>query len=878
MRVKHAVVLFLALLVIAATAVESRASVSQAAALFLRIAPGARAAGMGEAFVAVADDPTTVHWNPAGLGAYPLSDAWFEEEIPSQYRPVRGTTVLKSRGGASFQAFDMWLLTPRGLARYDNKRWYEGEVFSTRTDQTVEKIVADYFHVTDSALLATMIQRVAEANNKESLDSLNQFRDQVLAAVGPDAPVRAELSAWFDTLAVAWPECRINWSNVAQARSQFVSGYKDSSLSEQDIDRINFSLEHAKTRFIPEEITIPYATTFAGEPTCIVSFGEPMAMVVGTTAGLVKYSGRNWQTISGAEAGLPSNNITCLHAAGSLVIVGTDSGLVRYNGLTIEKYDSTANAPAGVVQAVGGSSSSDLYAVVGNELYHYNGRFWSNSFTYVAVLDDTPERIADRFAIYQTAGERAAYLEKLAAMPSPRKGAAKAADSAAVPTAGAYAAGDTLTVPYLGGLQSKVNVIRVAPDRSVWLGTDHGVFYLSQNRWVVPGYRLDTLKQDLSRDSALAILIADRKFSDTASAESYRAALLAFNDGLGETLTAGTTLRVYRNPTSAPVRDINFFGPRGFVATDAGLLEYDGAEWGRSDVKGFGKEPTKTVATVKDQLWFVGEEKIALLGTGRTEISMMYVKWLPALADDLYYTNFCMTHNFGSLGTFGGDFTYLSYGTQTATNSEGKILGTFDAFDLALTVAYGTSLSSNLKAGLGAKVIYSHLAEKGAGTEIGKPTATGFALDAGLLYRVSSRMNLGAVLSNLGPQLTYIDKAQADDLPRNLAVGLSYKLMQSEYTRLMVTTDVNKMLVGLDDGLSKEMQEVIINSGVEFAYANLIAVRGGYIYDQEGQIKVFTVGAGLSLLDRFSFDFAYIPSQKDAALNNILRLSVSVLP
>jgi hypothetical protein len=42
-------------------------AVSEAAALFLMISPGARAAGMGEAFVALADDATAVYWNPAGL-------------------------------------------------------------------------------------------------------------------------------------------------------------------------------------------------------------------------------------------------------------------------------------------------------------------------------------------------------------------------------------------------------------------------------------------------------------------------------------------------------------------------------------------------------------------------------------------------------------------------------------------------------------------------------------------------------------------------------------------------------------------------------------------------------------------------------------------
>ena len=38
-------------------------------ATFLRIGVGARAVGMGEAFVAVANDPSAVYWNPAGLAS-----------------------------------------------------------------------------------------------------------------------------------------------------------------------------------------------------------------------------------------------------------------------------------------------------------------------------------------------------------------------------------------------------------------------------------------------------------------------------------------------------------------------------------------------------------------------------------------------------------------------------------------------------------------------------------------------------------------------------------------------------------------------------------------------------------------------------------------
>ncbi|MGH7726197.1 MAG: PorV/PorQ family protein [Candidatus Eiseniibacteriota bacterium] len=43
--------------------------VGTSAGNFLKIGVGARAVGMGESFVAVANDPSTIYWNPAGLGS-----------------------------------------------------------------------------------------------------------------------------------------------------------------------------------------------------------------------------------------------------------------------------------------------------------------------------------------------------------------------------------------------------------------------------------------------------------------------------------------------------------------------------------------------------------------------------------------------------------------------------------------------------------------------------------------------------------------------------------------------------------------------------------------------------------------------------------------
>ncbi len=54
---------------------EQRAGISTAQ--FLKIGVGARATGMGESYIAVANDPSALYWNPAGLTQYDNNQVYF---------------------------------------------------------------------------------------------------------------------------------------------------------------------------------------------------------------------------------------------------------------------------------------------------------------------------------------------------------------------------------------------------------------------------------------------------------------------------------------------------------------------------------------------------------------------------------------------------------------------------------------------------------------------------------------------------------------------------------------------------------------------------------------------------------------------------------
>lgn len=907
MLTKKLPIALIVILMVLALASRSEADISNAAVLFLRIAPGARAAGMGEAFVAVADDATATHWNPAGLGAYPLSEIWMEVKVPSHLRPLKAMAALKQEGGGGYRAYDIWAITSQGLVRYDHRRWHSGEVFSTKTDQTVEKIVKSYFNVTDEDRLARMVETVAAANNPRSLAYLEELRDGVMALIPEDYSALESLTSGFDSLLAGYECCLINWGKVREAERRLSEGMKDSALTEMECDRINFAVERSRNRFIPEELVIPYSTLFDTEPAAIASTEK--ALLVGTANGLFSYNGKRWQTLTDSEA-LPSTNILCLFALPTGIYIGTDSGLARFPGLEVRPVDGVEQLPRGAVTAIGAGGHNNVWIVLNNDLYHWDGKDWSNSLEYTVALDDTPERIAEKLAVYGTALEEEKYLAKfhqlnqnLSASGSGEETPQMVTDSSQTPSDDAGAVpgeptseedsagvivtpeaespveetlhpeeaghetgpagsptgltpGMVVRAPFLAEIKGKVNSIHVSFDK-IWLGTEYGVMLFNRDRWVLPGCREHEVKEGQTLDS----LVQMKAHKDFVSALRYAAVICDVNDleyELHEPLADDQVVKVYRNPAAAPVNRISGRLRQVYFATSEGLLEYDGTAWARVDQKGLGRATVVYVDVIEDGLVLASDRKIVIKANGRAEIALEHAKWLPELASDLYYEFLCFAAPAGSWGTLGGNVTFMSYGTFVRTGEGGPAsLGTWDSFDIAFTGSYGTSLSGKLKGGISAKVIYSRLTTQGAGKELGEGTSTGFAVDLGLLYQMTPRLNWGLAVTNLGPKMAYIDAGQADPLPRNLAFGFAYNLLQSDYYRLLIAAQVNKMLVGLGDGFREELKQVTLHGGAEFLYANTIAFRGGYVHDEEGNLKSFTAGVGLYLLNTLRFDFAY---------------------
>ncbi|MCK9328349.1 MAG: PorV/PorQ family protein [Candidatus Cloacimonetes bacterium] len=287
------------------------------------------------------------------------------------------------------------------------------------------------------------------------------------------------------------------------------------------------------------------------------------------------------------------------------------------------------------------------------------------------------------------------------------------------------------------------------------------------------------------------------------------------------------------------------------------------------------------VAQVEDGLsgyWNPG----AMAFNRETQISFMHSNWLGDVdgIDDMYIEYLGANHYFEEYsGNLGFHAMYLTYGKQERTSENNDQLGTFTSYELALALTYAYQYSEDLGLGINFKFILSDLADEGTGqTESGvKGRGISYAFDLGLKKKniLINKLDFGLNLQNIGPNITFINEDQSDPLPMNFRMGLSYRLLESEFSTFTINTDMNKLLANddfvlkrlftawYDDGglfSSEEIESTIFNVGAEYTYYNLLSLRGGYIYDKAGSITGPSFGAGilfdLTTTTKLSIDFA----------------------
>jgi hypothetical protein len=293
--------------------------------------------------------------------------------------------------------------------------------------------------------------------------------------------------------------------------------------------------------------------------------------------------------------------------------------------------------------------------------------------------------------------------------------------------------------------------------------------------------------------------------------------------------------------------------------------------------------------------------------------SISITPWLRGLGVNDVYLGYLSGHyKINKQSAIGLGFTYFGLGSIQMTDNVGQSLGTLNPNELAICPTYSRVLSKNLSLGIGIKYFHSNLAGSySGGTDATRARpANSVAVDLGMFYTKETSLGgnpaqfaFGAVLSNMGPKISYTDNNKRDFIPSTLRVGPALTMELDAYNKVTFTFDIAKALVptpGKDsleavqiqnlgwiegmaqslykapDGFSEKMQELMIGGGAEYWYDNQFAVRGGYFHESKnkGNRRYFTAGVGIRY-QTFGLDFAYlIPVASNHPLAETLRFSL----
>ncbi|MCD6097827.1 PorV/PorQ family protein [bacterium] len=661
------------------------------------------------------------------------------------------------------------------------------------------------------------------------------------------------------------------------------------SLSEEQIKSSIFSriVNHNKLSGITLEndimpvdfeLKIPYSIMITEKITCL--YGDKSKNLwIGTENGLYRYSKSGMVKIR--EKSSPKDvrvNMISEDDAGG-IWVATDNGVYRKRGAKWRQFSPMDGLPSKKVTGVFPISSSEVWCSTENGVAVYRGMNWSREYTFrLEGKRLTWGKLIDLVFDKPLGNRRDMTLLELTVTNNIQD--ASETDTISL---------ESVKIPYSAVFEGEIYSVARDRSRNLWFGTRYGIKKMSsEHTWKFFGYQF----AKVTEATTISDFVEARWPSlDENTRMRLRDDILKFNRSNRMELSPGDIVAIPSSPTSGKAYSVVATGSKLYFGTEYGVLVYSKGKFRYYSHSGLDRDPTVAMTERGGEIWFATQNKVVVYSKGKSGITAMHVQWLPELASDIYYEFLAGTHYLEGWGTVGGSITFLSMGKNVHTNPQGDSLGVFSSYDMAIALSYGLPITHGLSAGVTLKYIYSHLADVGAGSEQGKGIAHDAAVDLGILYKTPIRgLNLGLTIQNLGPDIAYIDAAQADPLPRNAKFGIAYNILNSSYNKLTVLADLNKDLIdigyepqcttstGKKDYsciFKEELKEVIENVGVEYSYGNFVSLRGGYVWDTEGCLKYATFGAGLHYRN-FSFDFGYIPKQKDVVLSGIKRISMTL--
>lgn len=220
--------------------------------------------------------------------------------------------------------------------------------------------------------------------------------------------------------------------------------------------------------------------------------------------------------------------------------------------------------------------------------------------------------------------------------------------------------------------------------------------------------------------------------------------------------------------------------------------------------------------------------------TNKTQVIFSHTQWLKGTGTTI--NAFGVSQKVGETGVIGISVMSMAFGEieiTTPDSPEGG-LGTYKPNLMNISLSYSKAFSNSIYGGLLVKVITESIADV---------TATGFAIDAGIQYVTgeNEQIAFGIALKNWGPkmqfsgdglslrafipgqetQFTLEQRSDAFEIPAQLNIGVAYDFLFPKDMRLTLAGNFTS------NSFTKDQIAV----GLEFAFKNIVMLRGGYTYE-----------------------------------------------
>jgi hypothetical protein len=188
---------------------------------------------------------------------------------------------------------------------------------------------------------------------------------------------------------------------------------------------------------------------------------------------------------------------------------------------------------------------------------------------------------------------------------------------------------------------------------------------------------------------------------------------------------------------------------------------------------------------------------------------------------------------------FGGS-VMVDYTYNFSWIKDGQDMGSVNNYDFLATAAFGYPVLPNFSVGAAVKFFNSRILAY---------SRIGFAIDAGMLIKVSENPGVfaGCVLQNVGLQTAY--ETAADILPVNIKLGAGIKFKAADFCSVLLDLDINRVI--------SESETADIGAGAELCFYKMAYLSAGFGFKHTGDS--ITLGAGIRPIRQVKVSYAFQP-------------------